>query len=651
MSSARTAILGLVLLTSLLLGFGCDRTTASSQVLDLRRPQTTKPSPTPVSPVVNSLEDSATPPDGVVTLRSAIASTASGGTITFAASLNGQTILLSIVGEAHSILPGEVYSGMTFVGYQERDYGASALYARKPIVIDASALPDGITIKWNGGNTSHARVLAVRGDVTLKNVTITGGHSYAEAIASDSQPYTLARGGGLAVWGTLKMEHSTVAGNRCTGDLQSSRDRGTYGGGIYANGLNLSDSVVSGNSATGYGAAGGGIYSVGGAENPGGDGNDTRLDRCSVTGNRTTGEHSYGGGIFTLSGGPNNTATMAITNSTIARNLVEDHPDVPESGQYYDRGGGIYMGGGSLALSSSTVVENAVTGHPATFAGSPNMGGGGVAATIGNAHVVVSVFLQGSIVAGNSLNGVPDDWFTGSLLEFWSYGYNLIGHIDFSRVLVPAPEWINRKHWPMTGDHEGVTLAQALDVAGAHTHGWIVSSGTDPGQPAVLWYPPANMARDQVPVGIYSVNWTWASYAGASVPTDDFLNFVLARVRTFYGSVLGSDFGESFGDLTGTTWYSVDPNDTHAANSAWPSDPRNADWITFWRNLDQAIAGRLGMGGLNDDFWASFTTGPLGSHDVIYVDLVTRDCFPADSDQLGKTRPQGALGDIGAVER
>lgn len=629
MPRSYTTVMGAALLGSALLAPGCGSTSA----------------PPPPALVVNSLEDSATPPTGTITLRSAIAAAASGETITFAPALNGQTILLSIVGEAHSTLRGEAYSGMLYLGYQDRDYGASALYARTSLVIDASALPDGITITWNGGDASRARVLAVFGNLTLRHVTITGGHSYAEATGSSTQPYTLARGGGLAVWGTLVLDHATVAGNRCTGDLEGSRDRGTYGGGIYANGLNLTDSVVSGNRAIGYGAAGGGIYSVGGAENANHDGNDTNIERCSITGNRTTGEHSYGGGIFTLSGGPANLATMTVLNSTVARNLAEDHPDIPESGQYYDRGGGIYMGGGSLNLVSSTVVENAVTGHPATFSGSPNIGGGGIAATIGNAHTVEYVWLKHSIVAGNTLNGAAEDWFAGSILYFNSQGYNLVGYVDFSRILVPVPDWtmLSRKRWPEAGDHDGVTLAQAVDVAGAKTHAWVLSAGTDAGQPAVLWYPPAGMARNQVPAGSYDVTYVDVGYEGFGLPTDDFLNFLLAQVRTVHGSVLGSDFGTSFGDMTGTTWY--------GPAVTWPSNPQNANWTAFWRNLDSAIGDRVGMAGLNDEFWGTFTSGPLGSHLRVNVIRLPQLFSLTPLDQLRKARPAGGLGDIGSIER
>ena len=595
--------------------------------------------------VVNSLDDVANPSSGTTTLRAAVEKAAAGDRITFDSSLNGETILLSIVGEAHSTLKGEVYSGMTFQGYQDRDYGASALYAQKNLDIDASGLPEGIIIKWNGGSSSRARVMAVVGNLTMKNVTIASGYSLAEAITGGAQPYTLGRGGGLAVWGTAKLDHCLISGNTCVGDVNSSRDRGTYGGGIYANGLDLKDCVISGNSALGYGAAGGGIYSVGGADNAGGTGNDTSLTRCTVSGNRVTAQHAYGGGIFTLSGGPNNLATMFLTNCTIARNLVEDNPGIANVGQWYDRGGGIYMGGGSLWVQSCTIAENAVTGELAYFSGKPNMGGGGGCATVGNAHTVEYVWLQNSVVVGNTLNGAAEDWYAGSILDFYSQGYNLVGVVNFSQILVPVPDWMmsSRKRWPKVGDHDGATLLQALDLAGAHYHSSAISAGTDPGQPAVLWYPPAALAADKIPMGDYNVTNVNAGYTGFGQPTDDFLNYVILQLRTQYGSILGNDFGSSFGDMTGTTWY--------GPAVTWPSNPQNAAWITFWRDLDTAIGDRLGMAILGDDFWGTFTTGPLGTHVRISVERETKTFSLVGNDQRGNSRPSGALGDIGAIER
>jgi hypothetical protein len=594
--------------------------------------------------IVNSLEDIASPPAGTITLRSAVEAAGSGETITFDDSLDGGTIVLNIVAQEHSILLGETYSGMTFTGYADRDYGRSALYTRKNLAIDASDLPNGITIEWGGGAASHARVLAVYGNLTMRNVTVSSGYSQAEAISGGTQPYTLARGGGLAVWGILKLYDCVVTGNTCFGDYVSSRDRGTYGGGIYANGLDLNDSVISGNAAIGYGAAGGGIYSVGGADNTSGRGNDTALTRCTVSGNRTTAEHSYGGGIFTLSGGPNNLATMFLTNCTVARNLVQDNPDLPDAGQYYYRGGGVYMGGGSLSVNACTIAENATTGTATLISGKPNMAGG-VAATIGNAHTVENVFLKNSIVVGNTLNGAAEDWFAGSILFFNSEGYNIVGVVNFSQILVPVPDWMMscRKRWPKPGDMDGVELLEALDVAGAHYHATAISAGTDAGQPAILWYPPTDLAADKIPQGEYSVTWVNAGYTGFGAATDDFLNYVILQLRNEYGSILGGDFGSEFGDLTGTTWY--------GPAVTWPTNAQNAAWIAFWRNLDIAIGNRLGMVILGDDFWGTFTSGKLGNYVRITVERRADSYKMEGADQLGNVRPRGTTGDIGAIER
>jgi hypothetical protein len=595
--------------------------------------------------VVNSLEDTAAPAAGTVTLRSAIEAAEPGDVITFDESLDGGTITLTAVGEAHSTLGGEVYVNNAFAGYEDRDYGKSALYAHKGLSIDASALPHGITVRWGGGDTSHARVLAVYGDLVMKNVTITGGTVESEPINDTAQPYTLSRGGGLAVWGTATLTGCVITGNTCVGESGSARDRGTYGGGIYADGLDLEDCVISGNRTIAYGAGGGGIYSVGGGERRSGAGNDTILKRCTISGNRVTAQHAYGGGIFTLSGGPNNLATMYLYDCTIARNVVEDHPDYANVGQWYNRGAGVYMGGGSLWLSGCTIAENAITGEMAYFSGKPNLGGGGVCATIGNAHTVETVWLQGSIVVGNTLNGAPEDWFAGSILDFYSQGYNLVGRVNFDWILVPVPDWMmsSRKHWPKNGDADGVTLAEALDVGGAHYHETAISVGTDAGGPALLWYPPAALAADKIPNANYTVTYVAAGYSGFGVPTDDFLNYVILQCRSEYGGVLGADFGSEFGDMTGTTWY--------GPARTWPTSPANAAWIAFWHDLDTAIGDRLGMVKLGDDFWGTFTSGPLGDHVAITVARQTKSFHMQDVDQLGTARPRNGLGDIGAIER
>jgi hypothetical protein len=593
---------------------------------------------------VNSLEDLASPPSGTVTLRSALAAAASGDTITFSTKLNGSTIRLNIVGENHSILMGEVYSGMTYQGYAERDYGKSALYARKNVTIDASNLTNGITILWDDSAT-HARVLAVYGDLTLKNVTIAGGNSTAEQLPDGAQPYTLARGGGLAVWGIATLSNCTIKDNQVVGDIVASRDRGTYGGGVFADAVKITNCVISGNSAMGYGAAGGGVYSVGGSDYSNSllRGVDSEINQSTVSGNRVTAQHAYGGGVFSLGGGPTNRASMSIANSTIARNLVQDNPDLPEAGPYYYRGGGIYLGGGSLYLSSSTVVENEVNGNAAIISGKPNVGGGGIAATIGDAHVVEEMDLQHSIIAGNKLNSAANDLFSGSLINFYSYGYNRIGTIDFSQILVPVPNWddLNRKHYPKVGDLDGVALTDVVLVDQAQKSRTIASVGPDAGQPAVMWYPPAVASLAKVPAQDYIVTTHAAGYSTCGVPTDDFLNQVLAQIRSQYGATLGNDFGKAeFGDLTGVTFY--------GPAVGWPSASNNAPWITFWRNLDTLIGEKLGSAKLNEDFWANFPTGHVGN-EIFSRPRIDHSIKVPTTDQRGSTRTGNR--DIGAIEQ
>lgn len=597
--------------------------------------------------VVNSLQDievSLLPPN-VVTLRAALERIVSGGTITFDSSLNGGTIALSIVGSSHSILKGEVYTmgqgGWLYEGFKERDYGKSALYARKDVTIDASGLPDGITVTWTGGNENKARVLAIYGDLTMINVKITSGHASFEAIEGGTQPYTLGRGGGLAVWGTATLKQCILSGSKAEGDLEPARDRGSFGGGIYANRILMEDCIVSGNSIVGYGVAGGGIYSVGGADGV----DESIINRSAISGNRITGQHAYGGGVFSEGGGRGNAKTLKLINCTIARNVVEDNPDVEESSQYYYRGGGVYMSNGSLMVAGCTIVQNAVTGHTATFNGKPNMGGGGIIATIGDAHVVENMDVWQSIIAGNTVNGAPEDVFTGSLLNFYSQGYNLIGKIDFSQMLVPIPPWwsLSRKHWPKVGDLDGIEVSEVLSLDEIAYDSSIKSVGRDSGQDAVLWFPPTGGALDQIPNTEYTQSHFMAEYQVLEGRTDDFLNHVLEKLRTDYSTILGSDFGRDFGDMTGVTFYG--PQET------WPTNPENADWIRFWKNLDAEIGDRLGTVKLGEEFWGTFNSGSVGDNVWMNTRRDIRTILVNKIDQLNNSRPYGDRVDIGAIER
>jgi hypothetical protein len=266
-----------------------------------------------------------------------------------------------------------------------------------------------------------------------------------------------------------------------------------------------------------------------------------------------------------------------------------------------------------------------------------------VAATIGNAHTVEYVHVQQSIVAGNAVGGEAEDWFAGSLLHFTSLGHNLFGVLDMSHILVPVPAWshLSRKHYPKAGDQDGVALGDVVSLDEVAHHPTVLSAGVDAGEPAVLWYPPAGPAVDSVPASAYGVPLVSAGYS----PDDGtgFPDAVLEKLRTDHGDVLGADLGSGFGDLSGVVW--------HNSPVTWPSDPANADWIAFWRDLDLELDGRLGAVGLGDDFWGSFQTGFVGDGLWLEVTRSTATVHPVGTDQRGNARPSGPGGDVGAIER
>lgn len=582
--------------------------------------------------VVNSLEDIAAPPAGTVTIRSALANAPSGESIIFDQSLNGGTIELSIIGDAHTQLKAEVM-GMRdepsgpisyLVGYFNRDYGKSALYAQKNVIIDASALSAGITMKWVGGMTNPARVLAVYGDLTIKNVTVTGGLSVAEALPPNpedeyDQLSTHARGAGLAVWGVANLDSCTLYDNHCKRDTSvpsRSRDSGVFGGGIYADIVEMQNCQVSGNSLSASGVSGGGVFAVGGA----GSGKTiSTLEQSSITGNHITGLLAYGGGVYSDGGGIGNQKTLELRNCTIAKNLVDFL--APVSFGYW-RGGGVYMSNGLMFVKSCTVVQNEVHGVPRTGdLGRTNLAGG-IAGTIGNAHAVERMTIGHSIVAGNTVSEFrgrtyAQDIFTGSLFEFRSLGYNRIGYIDFSQMLVPVgvENWhsLCRRHYPKTGDQEGVSLANVLNLSGGIVRSeTILSTGVDAPNPAILHYKPRGSALDQVPSSSYPVNLTFAEYSIRRNARNNFLAIVLARIETHFGLAgFANDFTDDFEQFLGSVDIDpttpglqpyMNPNGTPIITldatqwlgpaATWSQELANYPYMEFWHRLDAALHAR-----------------------------------------------------------
>jgi hypothetical protein len=644
--------------------------------------------------VVNSLIDDSNPPSGTVTLRSALASVASGQVIRFDPSLDGGTIALSIVADEHTRLKGEVM-GMRdepggpvsyLVGWFDRDYGRSALVARKNVTIDAADLPSGITLAWAGG--TPARVLAVEGNLSLVNVGITGGHSVAEPLAianPGDQPWTLARGGAVAVWGVARLRDCRLFDNHVEGDFDSSRDRGAFGGAVYGDIIDMQRCVVSGNSALGAGAAGGGIYSVGGA---GSTRTLSTIESSTVSGNAIRGLFAYGAGIYSDGGGIGKANTLRVTNTTVARNLAEPSAGLPPFllNMGYWRGAGLYMSNGYMELQSVTVVENSVRGRPRTDSlGRRNLAGG-IAATVGNAHAVERMTVGHSIIAGNTVTEIggatyAHDLFTGSLLHFHSAGYNRFGQLDFAQILVPVGEreWesLSRRHYPKVGDQTGIALADVVDLAaGITTDPAIPSVGVAAGDAVPLHYRPTGTALDQVPASSYRVDNVLAEYEVASGAQDDFLSIVLGRLEQHYGlagfaSTFQGEFEtflqaadidtgtpglQPYRDPDGNPILTLSATRFFGPAQTWPRELYNHPYIEFWHRLDAALAAIPGMGqeGLADEAWAAlFETGLLVENPLLRT-IVWVERGPTisrlASDQLGMARSPGVQADIGALE-
>lgn len=647
---------------------------------------------------VDTLRDDDTAPAGAITLRAALDGASSGQPIRFDPALDGGTIELTLVGEEHAVLKAEVMgirdepSGPVsyLVGYFERDYGRSALYARKNVVIDASDLPSGITIAWAGGTQDPARVLAVYGDLTLRNVSITGGVNITEDISTgdpEDQPWTLARGGGLAVWGRARLSDCNIYDNHVEGDFDPSRDRGAFGGGVYADIIEMERCVVSGNSVLGGGAAGGGVFSVGGREVT----SDTSLiESSAITGNRISGLFTYGGGVYNDGGGIGERNLLHVRNSTIAQNLVEPAPGLPPFvlATGYWRGGGVYVSNGYLALEGVTIVENEVHGLARTDdLGKRNLAGG-VAATIGNAHGIEDIFIGHSIIAGNTVHEIGGasynhDVFTGSAFYFRSLGYNRIGVIDFSQMLVPVgePTWasLSRKHYPQVGDEDGLGLDDVVErPSGVVRSGFIPSVGADAGDFAVLYYRPWGGALDQVPTGRYVLDEILGEYSVAPGAVDNFLAIVLARAELHYGlQGFAGQFTAEFEAFLATVDLDAatpglqpytDPSgtpilalaDTHWFGPAvtWPRELYNYPYIEFWHRLERALleipAPGIGPETMGDAAWEGmFSSGQLLENPGITMLLVRQQSLStglAATDQRGSARPAGVLGDVGAIE-
>jgi hypothetical protein len=188
------------------------------------------------------------------------------------------------------------------------------------IAVTITQMSGGNPAVVNGGSNGSVFVIASKQgiEVTLDGLTLENGES------SD--------GGGIAIYGnsTLTVTDSVISGNTASG--------GGQGGGIYNGGnstLNVVDSTVSGNTDS-AGGQGGGIYN---------DGTVT-VTNATVAANTAEGG-GQGAGIYS-------DGTANVTDSTVSGNTA------PDGGQ----GAGLYNSGTAI-VTDSTIADNALPGPSA----------------------------------------------------------------------------------------------------------------------------------------------------------------------------------------------------------------------------------------------------------------------------------------------
>lgn len=286
---------------------------------------------TPPEVVVTNTNDS-----GSETLRQAVYDSPSNTLITFAPHLSGQTI--TIHGDELSI--------------------------SKNLTIDASSLPEGITI--NVSDQKRIFHIQPKNNVSIVGLTFIGGVASGNGFPND-------------VGGAIYNEHATLSLTACTFSHNSanfggaiyndsvngnaslsltacslSHNSADFGGSIFSNGsfggnaiLSLSTCTLSGNSANNNG---GGIFNNG--ENNGSA--TLSLSACSLSGNSADFD---GGGIYST--GEAGSATLNLSDTILAENSAPTGPDLREVGSTTEA---VTTANGINLMSS--IADSNITGPP-----------------------------------------------------------------------------------------------------------------------------------------------------------------------------------------------------------------------------------------------------------------------------------------------
>jgi hypothetical protein len=325
-----------------------------------------------------------------------------------------------------------------------------------------------------GGVLNRGTLTLIDCVVSNNNATLRGGGIYnsGAALARLTLTNTIVSGNtapsgaGIANFtsATVQMSNSAVSDNDATGSFGG-------GGGINNSGvMNLDGCMISGNSVT---YVGGGIGNSGmmtltactiSTNSSGSDGGGfwnhggiLKLTNCTVSGNFCTdNQGSFGGGIYNFGG-------VVLTNSTISGNSAAD------------RGGGIFNSNQSgMIVTNCTIANN----HTESGGWADGRGGGIHNSPLGTAT------LNNTIVAGNTQGEfrVPDDLYNFN--GFVTGNFSLIDAISFGTVTGESNQIDVDARLAPLADNGGPTLTHALHLESPAVDAGSTALALDPdGQP------------------------------------------------------------------------------------------------------------------------------------------------------------------------
>ena len=260
----------------------------------------------------------------------------------------------------------------------------SELLITQSLTIAGSGIGNPNSVTINGAANSrilHATIPST-GHLTLENLTLTNGningrgggirmggtgtHSLTlnnTVVTGNSTSGYFHEGGGLYVDNTnITLNNSVISNNTTSGDKSP-------GGGIFANEvtITLNNSTISGNTTTGNQSPGGGLYSDGA----------TTFNQSTISNNHTSGNSSHGGGLYIYLDSALNQSAI-FNQSTISGNTTTGSSA---------HGGGLAVFKGDTILNNSTITNNSSTGA-----------GGGFFALIQS----YSIFLNNTVLSANT---------------------------------------------------------------------------------------------------------------------------------------------------------------------------------------------------------------------------------------------------------